>query len=103
MLCQLDQLAINKLNNNRELPLIIDPSAGSGTYLVEAMKLITKEVKYKQRKKIKTSRQIRQRFEELFMPDYNENKWAREYLYGSEINFDLGTSSKVNMLIFRTK
>ena len=96
---QLDQLSINRLNKNRELPLIIDPSAGSGTYLVEAMKLITKEIKYKQKKKIKTSRQIKQRFEELFTPDYNENKWAREYLYGSEINFDLGTSSKVNMIL----
>jgi type I restriction enzyme M protein len=96
---QLDQLAIKRLNEDRELPLIIDPSAGSGTYLVEAMKLITKEIKYKQRKKIKTSRQIKQRFEELFTPDYNENKWAREYLYGSEINFDLGTSSKVNMIL----
>ena len=96
---QLDDLALNRLNQDRELPLIIDPSAGSGTYLVEAMKLITKEVKYKQKKKVKTSRQIKQRFEELFTPDYNENKWAREYLYGSEINFDLGTSSKVNMIL----
>lgn len=96
---QLDKLALDRLNNDRELPLIIDPSAGSGTYLVEAMKLITKEVKYKQKEKIKSSRQIKQRYEELFMPDYAENKWAREYLYGSEINFDLGTSSKVNMIL----
>lgn len=96
---QLDNLAIDRLNNDRELPLMVDPSAGSGTYLVEAMKLITKEIKYKQRDKIKSSRQIKQRFEELFMPDYAENKWAREYLYGSEINFDLGTASKVNMIL----
>lgn len=96
---QLDNLAFDRLNNDRELPLIIDPSSGSGTYLVEAMKLITKELKYKQRDKLKSSRQIKQRFEELFMPDYAENKWAREYLYGSEINFDLGTASKVNMIL----
>ena len=96
---QLDRLAIDRLNNDRELPLIIDPSAGSGTYLVEAMKLITKEIKYKQKDKLKSSRQIKQRFEELFTPDYAENKWAREYLYGSEINFDLGTASKVNMIL----
>lgn len=96
---QLDKLAIDRLNNDRELPLIIDPSAGSGTYLVEAMKLITKEVKYKQKDKLKSSRQIKQRYEELFTPDYAENKWARDYLYGSEINFDLGTASKVNMIL----
>jgi len=96
---QLDKLAIERLNNDRELPLIIDPSAGSGTYLVEAMKLITKEVKYKQKDKLKSSRQIKQRYEELFTPDYAENKWAKEYLYGSEINPDLGTASKVNMIL----
>ena len=96
---QLDHLAIDRLNNDRELPLIIDPSGGSGTYLVEAMKLLTKELKYKQQSKIKKSRQVKQRFEELFTPDHNENKWAREYLYGSEINFDLGTASKVNMIL----
>lgn len=96
---QLDNLAFERLNNDKELPLIIDPSSGSGTYLVEAMKLITKEVKYKQNYKLKSSLQIKQRFEELFMPDYAENKWAREYLYGSEINFDLGTASKVNMIL----
>jgi len=96
---QLDKLAIDRLNNDRELPLIIDPSAGSGTYLVEAMKLITKEVKYKQKHKVKTSKDVIWRFEELFKPDYQENKWAKHYLYGSEINFDLGTSSKVNMIL----
>lgn len=96
---QLDNLAIDKLNNGKHLPFIIDPSAGSGTYLVEAMKLITKELKYKQFHKVKTSKDVKWRFEELFKPDYQENKWARNYLYGSEINFDLGTASKVNMIL----
>lgn len=96
---QLDNLAIDRLNNDKHLPHIIDPSAGSGTYLVEAMKLITKEVKYKQFHKVKTSKDVKWRFEELFKPDYQENKWARNYLYGSEINFDLGTASKVNMIL----
>lgn len=99
---QLDSLAIERLNNDRELPLIIDPSAGSGTYLVEAMKLISKELKFKQKQKIKTSRQIQDRLEDLFgKPDENNkiNRWAKDYLYGSEINFDLGTASKVNMIL----
>ncbi|TAG06705.1 MAG: restriction endonuclease subunit M [Cytophagia bacterium] len=96
---QLDNLAIERLNTDRELPFIIDPSAGSGTYIVQAMKLITKELKYKQAHKIKSSRQIKDTFENLFLPDYKENKWAKEYLYASEINFDLGTASKVNMIL----
>lgn len=99
---QIDKLAIERLNNDRELPLIIDPSAGSGTYLVEAMKLITKEIKYKQRHLIKTSKQTQERLDELFGKKdekSKQNKWARYYLYGTEINFDLGTSSKVNMIL----
>ncbi len=96
---KLDEYAIDRLNNDRELPFIIDPSVGSGTYLVEVMKIITKEIKYKQNDKLKTSRQIKQRFEDLFTPDYNENRWAKDYLYGADINFDLGTASKVNMIL----
>jgi type I restriction enzyme M protein len=99
---QLDNLAIDKLNTDRELPLIIDPSAGSGTYIVQAMKLITKELKHKQSTRIKSSRQIKDKFEDLFgKSDENnkENRWAKDYLYASEINPDLGTASKVNMIL----
>lgn len=63
------------------------------------MKIITKEIKYKQRDKLSSSRQVKDRFEELFTPDNKENRWAREYMYGSDINFDLGTASKVNMIL----
>ena len=33
------------------------------------------------------------------MPDDNENKWANEFIYGVENNFDLGTAIKVNMIL----
>ncbi len=84
---QLDTLAIDRLNKDRELPLIIDPSAGSGTYIVEAMKLITKELKYKQKDKLKSSRQIIDKFEDLFGKQNErnkENRWAKDYLYASK-------------------
>jgi len=96
---QLDTLAIDKLNNELELPFIIDPSVGSGSFLIEAMKLITKEIKYKQKGKVKTSYQVKERFDDFFMPDHKENRWAEKYLYGTDINFDLGTASKVNMIL----
>lgn len=98
----LDTYAIDRLNNDRELPYIIDPSAGSATYLVEAMKAITKELKYKQREKLKANRQTKDLIEDLFGKDnekHKENKWAKEYLYGADINFDLGIASKVNMIL----
>jgi type I restriction enzyme M protein len=99
---QIDNLAIEKLNTERELPLIIDPSAGSGTYIVQAMKIITKELKHKQSHKIKKSRQIEDKFEDLFgkkNENNKENRWAKDYLYAAELNSDLGTSSKVNMIL----
>ena len=96
---KIDELAIERLNNWGKLPYIIDPSVGSGTFLIEAMKVITKEIKYKQKNKVDDSYQVNGWFEEHFMPDYKENRWAREYLYGADINFDLGTASKVNMIL----
>ena len=94
----LDSLAIEKLNKDRELPYIIDPSSGSATYIVEAMKVITKELKYKQFHKLKKNRQTKEKFRGLF-PEHKENQWAETYLYGSDINFDLGIASKVNMIL----
>lgn len=34
-----------------------------------------------------------------FYPDHRENKWAQTFIYGSEINFNLGTATKVNMIL----
>jgi len=94
----LDTLSIEKLNSSGELPYIIDPSAGSATYIVEAMKLITKELKYKQFDKIDDNEQTKEVFDGFFS-DKKENKWAETYLYGSDINFALGIASKVNMIL----
>lgn len=94
----LDTLSIDKLNTKGELPYIIDPSAGSATYIVEAMKVITKELKYKQFNKLYDNEQTIEKFEGYF-PSRKENKWAETYLYGSDINFDLGIASKVNMIL----
>jgi type I restriction enzyme M protein len=96
---QVDTLAIDLLVSKKELPKIIDPSSGSGTFLIEAMKILTKEVKYRQKEKLGSAEEVIERFEELFLPDSRENKWARDYIYGIEHNFDLGTSVKVNMIL----
>src|SRR6185436_7810692 len=63
------------------------------------MKIITQEVKYKQRDKVKSSYQVKERFDDFFQPDHKENRWAEKFLYGADINFDLGTASKVNMIL----
>ena len=94
-----DKLAINKVNNDLELPLMIDPSAGSGTFLIEYMKFITQNLKYRYKEKLKTNRDVEDKFEQWFKPDHRENKWAKDYIYGVEHNFNLGTATKVNMIL----
>ena len=94
-----DELAIKRINTDKEIPYMIDPSAGSGTFLIEYMKFITQNIKYRFVDKLDTSRSVEDKFYEWFEPDNRENRWAREYIYGSELNFNLGTSTKVNMIL----
>ncbi len=96
---QTDKLAIERVNSDRELPYLIDPSAGSATFLIEYMKFITKNIKYRFKDKLKKNRDIDDKFAEWFMPNHRENKWAKDYIYGIEHNFNLGTASKVNMIL----
>lgn len=96
---QADKLAIERVKNDKEIPYMIDPSAGSGTFLIEYMKFITENIKYRFKADLGHSRAVLNKFDEWFIPDNRENKWAKEYIYGSEINFNLGTATKVNMIL----
>ena len=103
---QADRLAIKRIKNDKEIPYMIDPSAGSGTFLIEYMKFITKTMKYSNRNadgynaNLGTTRAVKDKIlSDWFFPDYRENKWAQTYIYGSEINFNLGTATKVNMIL----
>ena len=85
---------------------MIDPSAGSGTFLIEYMKFITKNMKYRNRNAdgynalLGTARAVKDKvLSDWFYPNHRENKWAQTYIYGSEINFNLGTAAKVNMIL----
>lgn len=97
---QADRLAITRIKNDREIPYMIDPSAGSGTFLIEYMKFITENMKYRFRTELGSSRAVKDKIEsDWFYPDYRENKWAQTYIYASESNFNLGTATKVNMIL----
>lgn len=97
---QADRLAIKRIKEDKEIPYLIDPSAGSGTFLIEYMKFITENMKYRFRKELGTTRAVKDKIEsDWFYPDHRENKWAQTYIYGSELNFNLGTATKVNMIL----
>src|SRR3989339_138643 len=96
---QIDKLAIERINKNNEAPYLIDPSAGSGSFLIEYMKFITNAVKYRFRNKIEDSKNTQAFLQKNFYPDELENMWAEKFIYGSEINPNLGSSIKVNMIL----
>ena len=103
---QADKLAIKRIKDDKEIPYMIDPSAGSGTFLIEYMKFITENMKYRNRgadgynADLGTARAVKDKItSDWFYPDHRENKWAQTYIYGSEINFNLGTATKVNMIL----
>lgn len=103
---QADKLAIKRIKEDKEIPYMIDPSAGSGTFLIEYMKFITENMKYCNRgpdgynADLGTARAVKDKIKsDWFYPDYRENRWAQTYIYGSEINFNLGTATKVNMIL----
>ena len=97
------ELAEEKLSGsahpNDRLPYIIDPSAGSGTFLLAAMRTITAHVLAKKSslaRNSETSEQLALRF-----PDLAPNTWAKDFIYGIEKREDLTMSSKVNMVLHR--
>jgi type I restriction enzyme M protein len=96
---QLDKLALDRVNNDLEIPYLIDPSAGSGSFLIEYMKFVTYIIKHRYKDKIESSRNIQAFIKRNFYPDEYENMWAEKYIYGGEINPNLGTSIKVNMIL----
>lgn len=96
---QIDKLAIEGVNKNLKIPYLIDPSAGSGTFLIEYMKFITENLKRRFKNKLSKTRDVEDNFQQWFMPDNKENKWAQHFIYGIETNFNLGTATKVNMIL----
>lgn len=97
----IDRLAVDLVNGKENpvkprLPFICDPACGSGTFLIEAMRLVTKTIKYGG--KVERSRKIYE-FLAANFPPLRENIWAREFIYGMEINPDLALATKVNMVL----
>lgn len=79
------------------LPYVIDPSCGSGTFLIEYMKLIRRELGVSSVAKSLPNR-IRE-VHAVWFAGVTGNVWARDFLFGIENNYDLGLAAKVNMVL----
>lgn len=77
------------------IPKIIDPSCGSGAFLIAALKEGTSAL-------APLNGKLPARLEQyatMWFSEKNQNGWAREFLYGIEPNADLGMATKVNMIL----
>lgn len=82
---------------NNKLPYIADLSAGSGTFLISAMKKVSSILEIK--KQNPKSKKIADLINNEWSLPNKPNKWAQTYIYGTEKDIDLGTAIKVNMIL----
>lgn len=92
----LGELAIQKINEESDLPYVIDPACGSATFLIETMKTITKFV-VQNKDRLEKNQNTREFIARNF-PEPRKHAWAEKYIYGIDFNEDLAMASKINMV-----
>lgn len=88
----------NNGDHRFKLPYIIDPSCGTGTFLLWVMKYITEYV-IENKTRIKQLGEDVERFVNINFSDDSPNNWARDYIYGIEKESILATASQINMIL----
>jgi type I restriction enzyme M protein len=103
LVLELPSLALEKIASSAvysaRLPYIIDPSCGSGTFLLAAMHLITATVA-SERDAIARTSDIAEFLDQKFPRDH-PNAWAAEFIFGLDQSELLAMSTKVNMVLHR--
>lgn len=82
---------------NDRMPYVIDPSCGSGTFLLRAMQMITASIRDHRAALVQT--QDDQAYFDSHMSDATPNAWAKDYLYGADPKFVMAITAKVNMVL----
>lgn len=95
---ELDKLSLKLIREEKRLPYIIDPSCGSGTFLIQAMKLIHDLVNKKREDLERTSNRLKEFLSSNF-PKTKKQVWAQQYIYGVDFSALLGITTKVNMVL----
>lgn len=95
---ELDKLSLELLEKEKRLPYIIDPSVGSGTFLIQVMKLIKETIKDNKQKLENKSDRIKD-FITANFPKSKKMVWAKDYLYATEFSLSLAITTKVNMIL----
>lgn len=100
---EVDELVKKKLKNPDEdiryrLPFIIDPSCGTGTFLIHYMHYVQKFVEQNQKKITSGDADVTD-FIEREMLDKNAYKWVKEYVYGVDNEPVLATACQINLIL----
>jgi type I restriction enzyme M protein len=100
---EVDELVTKRLKNPDEdnryrLPFIIDPSCGTGTFLIHFMHFVQKHVE-KNHKKISSGDEDVKDFIDRFMLDKYAYKWVIDYVYGIDIEPVLATACQINLIL----
>ena len=100
---EVENLVSEKLRNPDEdiryrLPFVIDPSCGTGTFLVHYMKYVQKYVEEKH-EAISAGDDDIATFIETNMSGSNPYKWVIDYVYGIDDEQVLATACQINMIL----
>jgi type I restriction enzyme M protein len=100
---EVDDLVRNKLkhpdeDNRFRLPFVIDPSCGTGTFLIHYMHYVQKFVEGNQ-KNITSGDEDVIDFIGREMLEKNAYKWVKEYVYGIDNEPVLATACQINLIL----
>jgi len=79
------------------MPYVIDPSCGSGTFLLRAMHVMTHGIR--SRRKHLVNDMESESFFDARMSDSRPNGWAESFLYGLDPKFIMAITAKINMVL----
>ena len=95
----MENWTIERVRKGMAPPVVIDPSAGSGTFLIKAMERIFAAVQWMRDAEWDM---LNSRAREIVSGTLNQERrhaWAGDHCYGLEINSDLGLAAQINMLL----
>lgn len=85
-------------DNRYRLPFVIDPSCGTGTFLVHYMHYVQKYIN-ENHKKIAGGDEDVKDFIERYILDKNAYKWVIDYVYGIDNEPVLATACQINLIL----
>lgn len=100
---EVDEVVSNRLKNPTEdnryrMPFAIDPSCGTGTFLIHYMNYVQKHIE-KNYKKIVGGDYDTREFIDRSVLDKYAYKWVKEYVYGIDIEPVLATACQINLIL----